>query len=93
MEIKARSSQQDHCDSLADEDYDSFSSEDYDYLKAKIAFSLFGSPSNFNEDDNEVKISSYNEDQRKCISLIFDRLSAKSNSEITLAIFFNDQTV
>ena len=34
----ARSSQQDHCDRLADKDYDSLSSEDYDYLKVKIAF-------------------------------------------------------
>ena len=71
----ARSSHQDHCDRLADKDYDSFSSEDYDYFKVKIAFSLFGSPSNLNEDDNEVKISSHNEGSRKCTNPIFDRLS------------------
>ena len=68
----ARSSQQDHCDRLADKDYDSFSSENYDYLKVKIAFSLFGSPRNLTAYDNEVKISSYNQDQRKCTNLIFD---------------------
>ena len=82
----ARSSQQDHCDRLADKD--SFSSEGYDYLKAKIAFSLFGSPCYLNEDDDEVKISSHNEGEGKCTNLIFHWLSAKSSSEINIACIF-----
>ena len=61
---------------------------DYDYLTVKIAFSLFGNPSNLNEDDNEVKISSYNEGQHKCTNPIFDWLSAKSTSEIKRACIF-----
>ena len=84
----ARRSQQYYCDRLADRNYDSFSSEKHDYLKVKIAFSLFGSPNNLNEDDNEVKISSYNEDQRECTNLIFDKLYAKSSSEMEVAFIF-----
>ncbi|KAF2348693.1 protein of unknown function DUF4781, partial [Trinorchestia longiramus] len=68
--------------------YDAFTWEDHKYVKLKIAFSLFGSPSIVGEDDTDVDITAYNADQQKSIKLIYDKLVANSGSEIKIAFIF-----
>ena len=84
---RATSNQQYYSDRLSDRHYDSHSPDEYKYLKLKIAFSLFGSPE-VKDDEKEIEISAYTEDQQTCTNSMFDRLEEYSKRDIEASFIF-----
>ncbi|KAA0202502.1 putative metal responsive transcript [Hyalella azteca] len=84
---KAREEQQYFCQVLGDRDYDAYKSDEIQYLDLKIGNAMFGPPKNVDENQNEVLLTNYEDEQQKYIAKIRDLILTKTGSDYVCVAF------